>query len=79
MYILFRYGIEPANLRLIDGLIAFSMVTAITYLVPFTILFVHRNLFGPIYDEAIVIGLNVLRVFGGISTLMTLIGWNILC
>ena len=46
---------------------------------PDTILLAYRNLFGPIYNQALVTGLRVVEEFGKILSVMTILGLYILC
>ena len=61
-------------MRLLDGLIAYLILSSITIEVPFTILLTYRNIFGPIHNQALVIGLKVVLDFGRISATMTTLG-----
>ena len=68
-----KYGLNPDNRKLLDMLISFGMIIGIMTLVVSTILTVHRNIFGPLQSENLVVGLLSIQMFGKTSLMMVVI------
>ena len=68
-----KYGLNPDNRKLLDMLISFGMIIGIMTTVATMILMVHRNVFGPLQSENLVVGLLSIQMFGQISLLMVII------
>ena len=68
-----KYGLNPDNRKLLDMLISFGMIMGIMTLVVSTILTVHRNVFGPLQNKNLVVGLLSIQMFGKISLMMVVI------
>ena len=68
-----KYGLNPDNRKLLDMLISFGMIIGIMTVVVTTILTVHRNIFGPLQNQNLVVGLLSIKMFGKLCLMMVII------